>query len=232
MLGVRPKLKPEPCYSGSEDSPILTNMPTPELPKRSTSEDRLSIICHQLRYLTAQLPQAGSTKNVMLELDMIAFSRARSVIEYSLLSFFPVTADTSDAKSECTIETSDLIYAFEAQRLAVLIYLNIVLRGCSMNGALLQSLKTQLINAIQAAEGSLLCLRSRQKTAIWVFFMGGLISTTRPEQIWFAARIASAMRVMKMQAWEVVEKALTEVLWVAVLKARAWKLWQRAQELL
>ena len=232
MLGVRPKLKPEPCDSGSQDSPILTNMPTPELAKRSTSDDRLSIICQQLRYLTAQLPQAGYTTNAISELDMIAFSRARSLIEYSLLSFVPATADTSNAKSDCPTETSDMIYAFEAQRLAALIYLNIVLRGCSTNGALLQSLKSQLINAIQVAEGSLLCVWSRRKTAIWIFFMGGLISTTRSEQIWFAARIASAMRVLKMQAWEVVEQALTEVLWVGVLKARAWKLWQRVQELL
>ena len=75
--------------------------------------DSLAIIYKQLRYLSAQMPQAGSTTRPFSDIDMTAFSEARSSVEHSLLSLSPLAANAITDTDEDDIPQED--YILEAQ---------------------------------------------------------------------------------------------------------------------
>lgn len=236
MLAVRPQFDLSTRCTNFIDSSIWANMPTLDITEeRREFRDPLSFIYEQLRYLTAQVPQAGHQATYFSDIDMLAFSEARSLIEHSLLSLAPTSNNPStDTIDGCSNNKSseDTDYIFEAHRLAALIYLNIVLRNCSPNGGALQSLKLQLINTIKKAERPQPCLGERRRTAVWVCFMGGFLSLDISEERWFAERIRRAMRNAGAQSWAEVEEALREVVWVGTLKTQAWiSLWRTVQDL-
>lgn len=235
MLAVRPQFELISC-SSFIDSSIYANMPTLGFPEETeVYHDPLDIIYKQLRYLTAQMPRAGYRTIPISNMDMLAFNEARSLIEHRLLSLSPTANDGStDAIDECSNNrtSEDTDYVFEAHRLAALIYLNIILRNCAPNGGALQSLKSQLIKTIKNAERPQPCLGARRRTAVWVCFMGGLLSLNASEETWFAERIRRAMRNAEAQSWEEVEEALREVVWVDTLKTQALtSLWRTVQDL-
>ena len=233
MLGVRPQFELCPRCSSFVDSSIYANMPTLDLAEESEElNDPLAIIYKQLRYLTAQIPQARHRAISISDIDMVAFSEARSKIEHSLLSFCATANDTPTDECSNSRISEDTDYVFKAHRLAALIYLNIVLRNCSPNGGALQSLKLQLVNAIKNAERPQPCLGPRRRTAIWVCFLGGMLSLNTSEETWFAERIRRAMRNAEVQSWEEVEEALREVVWADTLQTQALaSLWRTVQDL-
>ena len=190
--------------------------------------DPLAIIYMQLRYLSAQMPLAGSTTGPFSDVDMLAFSEARSSIEHSLLCLSPLAPNAIKDIDEADIPQED--YIFEAHRLAALIYLNIVLRNCTPNGCALQSLKSQLKHTIRKAERPTACLGPRRRTALWAVFVGGLTSLNNEEETFFAGWIVKAMSYNDLQSWEEVEKALREVAWADMLTCVVRKsLWPTVQ---
>lgn len=197
--------------------------------------DCLSVIFQQLRHLTAHIPQASSTPIAVSASDMLAFDQARSSIEYSLACLSPtITSPSTDTdENETTNESLGMGYAFEAHRLAALVYASIVLRRCSANGGFQSSIKAQLITTIQAAESISPCRLTDQKTVTWVYFVGGLTALSSSEEMFFAKRIARAMRKNEMHSWDEVETGLKQVLWVDALSEMVWmSLWPSVQSTL
>ena len=228
MLAVHPQFEPASWESTTDDRPIYANMPPLCPPGNDTPHNRLSGIFDQLRYLTAQLYKPDSTKTRFSSSDMQGFSKARSSIEHALLSLSMIHTNTIADTARYTKKVSSTIVTFEAHRVAALIFLNLVLRECLPYGHLLQSIKSQLLEILQTTRGATSCLRSQPKTAIWTYFMGGLLSVNGAEEEWFADRIRETMIVMDIEEWEDMEEVLRETVWVESLKVPTWvSLWQR-----
>lgn len=187
---------------------------------------------HQLRCLTARMLQISSMSVPIPDSQMLAFCEARDFVELSLLSLSATRGEFKPCYEARSDWTSDRAQVFEAQRLAGLIYLNLVLRGCSLTGALLRALGSQLMNVITNVRGNFEYTECCPKMVMWIYVMGGLLALKDHEELWFAENIAKTTRDAKLQAWKEVEGALKEVLWVDGLQTRACKkLWQKVQEL-
>jgi len=211
MFAVPPRFNFLPPPPSLHSSPIYINMPVLDLAESGSPQGILSTINRQLRYLTTQMPQARATKLPISKNDILAFSTARSLVEHSLLSLSAATVYACRDTDGCTDTCADPAPSFEAHRLAALIYINTILRNCSPNGALLISLKSQLVNAIQKAEGKVPYLWSQPRTTLWIYCIGGLLSLNDVEEIWFATRMAKALIGVGIQKWEEVEEALKRV---------------------
>ena len=197
-------------------------MPLLDSAENLGSQVHIATICRQLRFLTAQMLDAGSSMGPISESEMMTFCDARSLIEHSLLSM------SSTAATDQNPDTDSL----EGQRLAALIYLNAVLRNCSPNGALMRSLRKQLMDAIQVVEEPALLLNHRPRTVIWIYSMGGLVSLDNADRRWFAERIARIMVNAKIDSWEEAKRTHREAVWVDELKTTLWNsLWGEVQEI-
>ena len=96
----------------------------------------------------------------------------------------------------------------------------------------MQSLKKQLIDAIQAVKEPALFLSLRPRTAIWVYSMGGLVSLDKADTQWFAERIAKTMVDAKIDSWEETKGTFREAVWWDELKTKTWKsLWREVQDI-
>ena len=220
MLIRPPQFENYPSLTIFQNTSSYANMPRLDLTEERGSQEHLATVYQQLRFLTARMLEAGSSGGAVSESDMIDFCNARSLVEYSLLSMAGTTARDQGAETD----------SLEIQRLAALIYLNAVLRNCSPNGGLMQSLRKQLIDALQAAKEPALFLRLRPRTAIWIYSMGGLVSIDKADMQWFAQKIARTMADAKIESWEEAEKTHREAVCVDALKTKTWeRLWEEVQ---
>ena len=186
---------------------------------------------HQLRCLTKHMLRVRSSGTPISDKQMFDFCRYRHCVELSLISLSETDKDNLTSLRGRTDWTSDRAYVFEAQRLAGLIYLNLVLRGCSPAGALLRALKAKLVSIIDFTK-SLAYTECRPRMVVWIYFIGGFLSLGDQEEKWFAEKIAKTMRDAKIQTWAQVEQALRDVLWVDTLRTKTCKyLWQQVEKI-
>ena len=231
MLAVHPQFDTASWCLSFKDNPIFANMPALSPPGQDSPYNRLLTIFRQLSYLTTQLSRLRKDRRRISDCDMSAWGKARSCVECALLSvsLIRVAMITDTAKYNKT-KVSDTTLAFEALRLAALIYLNVVLRECALRGPVLQSLKAQLLDVLWRTNSLATSLRSRPRRAIWIFFMGGLLAVKDTEESWFAERIAETMQDMGIHSWEETVDVLEKTLWVDALKVKIWRgLWQKIQ---
>ena len=231
MLAVQPQFEAPTCSFDGQNSPIYTNMPVLSPPGDDSPYNRLLTVFQQLRYLTRQLSQTKFGKPHISANDMFGFSTARSCVERALLSLslIHITTITDTPRSNKT-KYSDTTLAFEALRLAALIFLNLVLRECSPYSPVMQSLKSQLLVMLQTAENPSASSRPQQRSAIWVFVMGGLLAMDDTEENWFAVRIRNVMQDMETQSWAEMEEVLNESLWADDLTRSVQRgLWRRVR---
>ena len=222
MLIRPPQFENYPSFTDLQDIGSYANMPLLDLAEKLGSQKHLATICRQLRFLTAQMLDAGSSNGPISESEMMTFCDARSLIEHSLLSMSATAAAGRSPDMD----------SLESQRLAALIYLNAVLRNCSPNGALMQSLRKQLMDAILAVKEPGLFFSLRPRTAIWIYSMGGLVSLEDTDRQWFAGRIARLTANVKIDNWEEAKRTHRDAVWVDELKTKSWNsLWGEVQEI-
>ena len=205
---------------------MFTNMPLLDPAMENFSITDMSLIYKQLRYLTAQIPRSDSKS--ISDMNMLAFSKARCMIERAL-SVSSATLPTRESVGG-TIDILNL--AFEAQRISALIYVNVVLRHCLPSERLLVSLKSQLIRIFETIESHQPHFQYRREASLWCFIMGGMVTISDAEELWFAERIAKIVRNLGLYSWQDLEATLDEVVWVDSLRSGGWSLWQRVQGLL
>ena len=236
MLATRPQYVP-PFYCSGSSAFSDASLPIPSDSLEPFHDlNLLSSVFQGLRDLTAQIPQATYKTSRISEVDMLAFTKARS----SILYFLACLARTSDSLNNITEDSDEKIdgsfsmsCAFEAHRLAAPIYANLVLCYCAANGGSLRSMKSQLIATILASEKDVSHPLSEKPLAVWIHFMGGLLALDSVEEEFFAIRIVGALQQTGRFNWEEVEDFLKRVLWVDILSSMAWKrLWPRVQSLL
>ena len=175
---------------------------------------------------------ASSTSILISHLQVHDFNKGRHTVEVSLLSFSTIGRDKNSSHEARRDWTSDKALVFEAQRIAGLIYLGLVLRGCAVTGAVLRALALQLMNITSTLRGDFAYTECRPKMAMWIYFMGALLALDHHEGLCFVEGIARTMRDSRIGVWKEVEGALKEVLWVDGLQAKACKqVWQRVQGL-
>ena len=191
----------------------------------------LETLFHRLRLLTTNMHQVISDSVPVSEAQMHTFCRARDSIEWSLISFPVPSGDDGSLPRSQDDWTSVKAQALEAQRLAGLIYLNLVLRNCGPIGALLRALKSQLMNTAGTVRRGLAYTECRPKMAMWIYFVGGLLALDDHEELWFAEGITRTSRDAQLWTLEEIERALNELLWGDGLQTRIYKrLWQKVQE--
>ena len=186
----------------------------------------MPFIYSQLRHLTAAMLRCKATNARVSDTDMLGFSKARSMITHTLL------CSVVDFGMEDAEQIPEEIYAFEAQRLAALIYVNSGLTECSSPaGVMYRALKSQLVGTLEAAERMQPGIRYQRKTSLWCLVVGGILALDNDEEIWFATRIMQAIRNLGVASWEEVIAILEEVVWVNSLTVSAQSLWRRIRGL-
>lgn len=81
--------------------------------------------------------------------------------------------------------------------------------------------------------GDLEDLGDFEELLLWVYFVGGMVSTTT-ETEWFAFRVAKSMANLGFQDWEEVENSLARCLWTEKMQNRYcvtfWDMVTRSRE--
>ena len=217
VLGTRPRFPILPLSTSLQDLPLHSTLPFEEAPDTIANHAALRLIYQNLRYLTVRMPQRSSNP-----INMLAFCRARSSIEYALLSLSfvsPSSRYSSLAESE-----------FEARRLGAFLYAEAALRDCVAKGAFIRHLQSQIIVAIQKCDEFTTGSLWGGKITLWVYCTAGLFDLEEGVQKWFAYRIVGAMEIAGIQRWEEVEGLLREVMWTnALTKKVMGVLWPQVQ---
>lgn len=148
--------------------------------------------------------------------EMLAFSKARSALEYHLLHL--------------RAYGHQLHYVYQSCYIAALIYINYVLQEFDPVFGVLRKLESNLMNVIEVweNEGQATYGRSECHLLLWTLFMGGLISGNGYKRLWFVVRIARQMERLKLDTWKDVEECLMKVLWVTNINEASQLLWSEA----
>ena len=217
---VRPYYDTRPLPTSFQDFPLRLTL-SAKSPEPASEHDPLSLIFDNLRYLTACMPKRNSNPR-----RMMAFCKARSSVEYSLLCLSPLATATGPSKIQNSISSDPL---FEIRRLGAFLYTEAAFRDCAAKGAFVRSLQSQLIIAIRicdaACPGLLQCEKS---LAMWIYCIAGLFNLDVAAETWFACRVASAMNAAQITRWHELEELLREIMWTNELTSRMWGyLWPR-----
>ena len=195
--------------------------------------DILDII-HDIRYLTFQMTgrdhQIEVSKLVagrpVTAESMMAFSDTRAMLEYRTLAL------PDFYKPKHLMQYGD--YLHEACRVAVLIYINRVLRSIHPNSSVLKTLKAQLISIIQEWEEAGLGIGAQPQpgSLIWILFMGGILFLNVLEETWFAERIARTTSEWGLETWQETKGLLLRIAWVDSLSTPSCSsLWRRVENI-
>ena len=116
----------------------------------------------------------------------------------------------------------------ESCRVAMLIYINYVLREFHYSFALLMVLKRKLmegyeryeLSGVEVADGVAL------KLLLWSLCVGAVLALDEGEEEWFAERVAENVIRAGLEGWEEVEECLIRFLWMKrmsdALRGRVW----------
>ncbi|KAL8794358.1 MAG: hypothetical protein Q9195_003055 [Heterodermia aff. obscurata] len=219
----RPNYDPRPLPSSFQDFPLPVRLSS-ETPEREAEHDPLSLIFRNLRNLTACMPKRNSNPTLMM-----AFCKARSSVEYSLLCLSPFATATSPIRIQKLIASDPL---FEVRRIGAFLYTEAAFRDCVAKGAFVRSLQSQLIVAIRTCDATWPGLLRREKSiAMWVYCIAGLFDLDALAETWFAFRIASAMHAAELMEWHEVEELVREIMWTKKLTSIMRRhLWPRVKE--
>jgi hypothetical protein len=207
-----PSILPE---SQDLESAQIFSIPTatfsvPSLDICHGSQDSLPKILFEIRHLTLVVESFRRTRGATSS-EMLAFSRARSKLEYNLLSMPTPQREVLIASPEQ--------YLYEVVRITAIIYINYVLHEFDPAFGVLTKLKNKLKMVIAA--GELGCGDMRPSTDVvmlWVLFMGGMLAVDMTERMWFARRVAIFTRRLKIERWEGAEEYLMRALWIRRMK--------------
>lgn len=222
VLATSPQLKPSSCNSFAKQTLIYAGLVEYSPAEGDDSYDPLIPIYQRLRFLTSQ-----RSKSDLWTVSAEIYGDLRSFVEESLKSLDTVSLHPA-------ISVEDNVFTLETHRLAALIYFNLAVLGHPRLSSFLQCLKNRLITLVQSAEGPLPCLKPRRRSAVWVCFMGGLLSRNVSEELWFAEEIACTMGKTGCESWEDVEGSLKEICWVDWLmdtEGIGKSLWQKVVDI-
>lgn len=165
----------------------------------------ISAILFEIRHLTLIVESFNRSRGATPP-EMLAFSKARSELEYRLLSI-PSPIEFIDRPEQ---------YLYEVCRVTATIYINYVLHEFDPVFGVLRKLKRKLLAVMQAREEKYEDLRgpSNDVVLLWVLFMGGLIAENFLERTWFAKRIAKIVQRLGLRSWEETEGCLMKALWI------------------
>ena len=218
----RPTYDTRPLPTSFRDFPLRVTLSS-ESSEWETEDDPLSLIFQNLHYLTACMPKRYSNPK-----RMMAFCKARSSVEYSILCLSPFATATGPARIRKLVASDPL---FEVRRLGAFLYTEAAFRDCEAKGAFVRSLQSQLIIAIRTCDTREPGLLAREKSmAMWIYCTAGLFNFNFAAQTWFACRIASAMNASEISEWHEVEELLREIMWTKELTRMVWPhLWPRVK---
>lgn len=223
-------MEPSSCCTFAKETLIYAGLLTYSPAEQVNPYDPLLLIYQRLRFLTSQMSESGSrsdsAENSSFKPDT-TFSDLRTFVVESLETL-------SNVSHHPAIPVEDPVFTLETHRLAALIYFNLVVLEHPRASSFLQCLKNRLITTVKTAEGPLPRLQPRRRSALWVCFMGGLLSRNEPEEMWFAERIAHTMFETGSESWGDVERSLREICWVDWLMridGIGKSLWQKAYDI-
>ncbi|KAL6716056.1 hypothetical protein ACLMJK_007018 [Lecanora helva] len=183
---------------------------------------------YQLRRMTKWMHELTSSGTPISDSQMFNYCRYRHSVELSLLTLSEMGQDDKTSLRKRSDWTSHRGCVFEVQRVCALIYLNLVLRSCPPFGALRRALKSKLLSIVSFTRDSTAYAECQPRMAIWVYFVGGLLSLNDQEKLFFAENIAKTMHDAKLRTWVEVEKTLNEILWARGLQTTTCRnLWQK-----
>jgi hypothetical protein len=173
-------------------------------------------ILFEIRHLTL-IAESFKCSRGATPSEMLAFSKARSGLEYRLLSV-PTPVQFIDRPEQ---------YLYEVCRVAAAIYINYVLHEFDPLFGVLGKLKRKLVVVIQAGEEKYKDLRgsSNDVVLLWVLFIGGLIAENLLERRWFAKRIAKMVQRLGLRSWEEIEGCLMKALWIRRMRDASCECW-------
>ena len=222
IYDVRPNYDTRPLLTSFQDFPLSVTL-SGKSSGQEPEQDPLSLIFHNLRYLTACMPKRNSSQK-----RIMAFCKARSSAEYSLLCLSPFAVATNPGKIQKLIASDPL---FEIRRLGAFLYAEAAFRDCVAKGAFVRSLQSQLIIAIRMCDATWPGLLRREKsTAMWVYCIAALFDLNVAAETWFAWRTACAMNDAEIRGWNEVEELLREIMWTNELTSKVrGRLWPRVE---
>ncbi|KAG7001454.1 hypothetical protein G7Y79_00031g065690 [Physcia stellaris] len=222
ILATSPQLKPSSSSSFAKQTLIYAGLVEYSPTEGEDCYDPLIPIYQRLRFLSSH-----RSKCDLWSFSAETYGDLRSFVEESLKTLSTVSFHPA-------ISVADNVFTLETHRLAALIYFNLVVLGHPRLSSFLQCLKDRLITLVQSAEGPLPGLKPRRRSALWVCFMGGLLSRNISEEVWFAEEIACTMGKTGCESWEDVEASLKEICWVDWLmdtEGIGKSLWQKVVDI-
>jgi len=197
---------------------IVMEMKSLDLSGNTYSE--IPQILFEIRHLTLVVESFNNSRGAT-SAEMLAFSKARSALEYRLLLM------------HTPVESADhgYHYVYEACRIAAVIYINYVLHEFDPIFRVLENLKRKLVETIEAGEDirQSFCGRSEASLLLWALFMGGLLAKGDYDREWFVQRIAEQMMTLNLRSWKDVEECLMKALWIKRMRNSASEmLWKEA----
>ena len=222
IYAVRPNYDTRPLPTSFQDFPLRLTL-SAKSTGQGPEDNPLSLIFHNLRYLTACMPKRFSNP-----MRMMAFCRARSSVEYSILCLSPFAMAVNPSRYQNLIESDPL---FEVRRLGAFLYAEAAFRDCAAKGAFVRSLQLQLIVAIQMCDATWPGLLQRERSiAMWIYCTAALFNLNFAAETWFACRIASAMDAAEIRESHEVEELLREIMWTNELTSKmCGDLWPRVK---
>lgn len=174
-------------------------------------------ILFEIRHLTLIVESFNCSRGATPS-EMLAFSKARSELEYRLLSI-PTPIQIIDRPEQ---------YLYEVCRVAAAIYINYMLHEFDHVFGVLVKLKKKLVTVIQAGEDKFKDFvgPSNDVVLLWALFIGGLSTENLLERKWFAERIAQVVQRLGLRSWEEIEGSLMKALWIRkMMDASCESLW-------
>ena len=222
IKAVRPNYDTRPLPTSFQDLPLHVTL-SAKSPELGPENNPLSLIFHNLRYLTSCMSKRFSSPK-----RMMAFCKARSSVEYSLLCLSPFAMAAHPSTYQILIASDPL---FEVRRLGAFLYAEAAFRDCAAKGAFVRSLQSQLVVAIQMCDATSPGLLQKEKSmAMWIYCTASLFDLDFAVETWFAGRIASAMDAAEMKGWHEVEELVREIMWTKELSSKMWAdLWPRVK---
>jgi hypothetical protein len=189
---------------------IVTELKASDLLDNTYNE--IPQILFEIRHLTLVVERFRRSRGAT-PTEMLAFSKARSSLEYRLLLMQPFDE----------VEGHGHNYVFKTCRIAAIIYINLVLQEFDPAFRVLSKLKDKLMKVVTIAEYAIeatLC-NSEASLLLWAMFMGGLVSESDYERGCFAQTIAKLMILLDIRKWKEVEERLMKALWIRRMRNSA-----------
>jgi hypothetical protein len=160
--------------------------------------------------------------------NVVLFGKIRASIGHDLLSCQRDIARTDSPEDDG--------YLYESCRIAAILFTEYTLAGRRPNQAILSTFG-QRLNAILDEAQQLRGIQRRWDTdcflsnvLLWVYFIGGLVTSVAGEMPRYAKRICHCMAILKLESWDGVKTCLVELLWTEKMQDQGCAvLWNEVQ---